>query len=176
MSSVHSLVLNSVIFAILSERGIGPRLYGVFPGGRIEQYLEVRCILLMYIFVLCTRISYLLSHFRSSSNALSCTFLPYLVLHAVATTSVRGASEARDQRRSCPVLQTHSFARYAPFQTTKFPFRRHEKVRLSHCKHVNLHYMVQLQFKNYFTLCNFLRNVLLNCTLFAQVYSFCSAK
>lgn len=41
LSSVHSLVLNSVIFAILSERGIGPRLYGVFPGGRIEQYLEV---------------------------------------------------------------------------------------------------------------------------------------
>ena len=54
LSSVHSLVLNSVIFAILSERGIGPRLYGVFPGGRIEQYLEVRLSTLLITDVFCT--------------------------------------------------------------------------------------------------------------------------
>ena len=54
LSSVHSLVLNSVIFAILSERGIGPRLYGVFPGGRIEQYLEVRLSTLLITNIVCT--------------------------------------------------------------------------------------------------------------------------
>ncbi|KAA3670728.1 uncharacterized protein DEA37_0010898, partial [Paragonimus westermani] len=39
-SSVDSIVLDSVNFAILSEKRIGPRLYGVFPGGRIEEYIE----------------------------------------------------------------------------------------------------------------------------------------
>ncbi|KAF7258491.1 hypothetical protein EG68_04934 [Paragonimus skrjabini miyazakii] len=41
-SSVDSIVLDSVNFAILSEKRIGPRLYGVFPGGRIEEYIESR--------------------------------------------------------------------------------------------------------------------------------------
>uniref|UniRef100_A0AAZ3QCB7 Ethanolamine kinase n=1 Tax=Oncorhynchus tshawytscha TaxID=74940 RepID=A0AAZ3QCB7_ONCTS len=36
---VDSLVLESVMFAILAERALGPRLYGIFPEGRLEQYL-----------------------------------------------------------------------------------------------------------------------------------------
>lgn len=38
---VDSLVLESVMFAILAERELGPRLYGIFPEGRLEQYLPV---------------------------------------------------------------------------------------------------------------------------------------
>lgn len=29
------------MFAILAERSLGPRLYGVFPQGRLEQYIPV---------------------------------------------------------------------------------------------------------------------------------------
>ncbi|ELW49002.1 Choline/ethanolamine kinase [Tupaia chinensis] len=39
---VDSLVLESVMFAILAERSLGPQLYGVFPEGRLEQYIPVR--------------------------------------------------------------------------------------------------------------------------------------
>lgn len=44
-SSVDSIVLDSVNFAILSEKRIGPSLYGVFPGGRIEEFIESRPLL-----------------------------------------------------------------------------------------------------------------------------------
>ena len=36
--------MESVTFAILSERGLAPKLYGVFHGGRIEEFLKVRTI------------------------------------------------------------------------------------------------------------------------------------
>uniref|UniRef100_A0A8P4K323 Ethanolamine kinase n=1 Tax=Dicentrarchus labrax TaxID=13489 RepID=A0A8P4K323_DICLA len=36
---LDSLVLESVMFAILAERMLGPKLYGIFPDGRLEQYL-----------------------------------------------------------------------------------------------------------------------------------------
>ncbi|XP_051580419.1 choline/ethanolamine kinase isoform X1 [Myxocyprinus asiaticus] len=39
LQGVDSLVLESVMFAILAERQLGPRLYGIFPEGRLEQYL-----------------------------------------------------------------------------------------------------------------------------------------
>ncbi|KAG2459933.1 CHKA kinase, partial [Polypterus senegalus] len=39
---VDSIVLESVMFAILAERALGPRLYGVFPQGRLEQYIPSR--------------------------------------------------------------------------------------------------------------------------------------
>lgn len=41
MQGVDSLVLESVMFAILAERTLGPKLYGIFPEGRLEQYLPV---------------------------------------------------------------------------------------------------------------------------------------
>uniref|UniRef100_A0A8C2K5W6 ethanolamine kinase n=1 Tax=Cyprinus carpio TaxID=7962 RepID=A0A8C2K5W6_CYPCA len=39
LQGVDSIVLESVMFAILAERELGPRLYGIFPEGRLEQYL-----------------------------------------------------------------------------------------------------------------------------------------
>lgn len=41
LQGVDSLVLESVMFAILAERSLGPQLYGVFPEGRLEQYIPV---------------------------------------------------------------------------------------------------------------------------------------
>ncbi|VDD75064.1 unnamed protein product [Mesocestoides corti] len=40
-SNINSVVLDAVIFALLSEKRLGPKLYGVFPGGRIEEFVEV---------------------------------------------------------------------------------------------------------------------------------------
>lgn len=37
----EALVLESVMFAILAERELGPKLYGIFPQGRLEQYMPV---------------------------------------------------------------------------------------------------------------------------------------
>ncbi|XP_031420518.1 choline/ethanolamine kinase isoform X2 [Clupea harengus] len=39
LQGVDSLVLESVMFAILAERTLGPRLFGIFPEGRLEQYI-----------------------------------------------------------------------------------------------------------------------------------------
>lgn len=41
IGNVHSVMRGLVGFTILSERKLGPRLYGVFAGGRIEEYIEV---------------------------------------------------------------------------------------------------------------------------------------
>ncbi|XP_041442570.1 choline/ethanolamine kinase isoform X4 [Xenopus laevis] len=42
LQGVNSLVQESVMFAILAERSLGPRLYGVFPQGRLEEYIPSR--------------------------------------------------------------------------------------------------------------------------------------
>ncbi|XP_053320930.1 choline/ethanolamine kinase [Spea bombifrons] len=42
LQGVDSLVQESVMFAILAERSLGPRLYGVFPQGRLEEYIPSR--------------------------------------------------------------------------------------------------------------------------------------
>ncbi|XP_077025423.1 choline/ethanolamine kinase isoform X2 [Tamandua tetradactyla] len=42
LQGVDSLVLESVMFAILAERSLGPQLYGIFPEGRLEQYIPSR--------------------------------------------------------------------------------------------------------------------------------------
>uniref|UniRef100_UPI00358FFAB3 choline kinase alpha-like isoform X1 n=2 Tax=Myxine glutinosa TaxID=7769 RepID=UPI00358FFAB3 len=42
LQEVDSLVLESVMFAILAERRLGPTLYGVFPQGRIEEFIPSR--------------------------------------------------------------------------------------------------------------------------------------
>ncbi|GMR40249.1 hypothetical protein PMAYCL1PPCAC_10444 [Pristionchus mayeri] len=41
-SDNEQLLTESVVFSILSERKLGPRLLGVFPGGRFEEYLPSR--------------------------------------------------------------------------------------------------------------------------------------
>ncbi|XP_060698747.1 choline/ethanolamine kinase [Hemiscyllium ocellatum] len=45
LQGVDSLILESVMFAVLAERALGPRLYGVFPQGRLEQYIPSRRLL-----------------------------------------------------------------------------------------------------------------------------------
>ncbi|GMR48040.1 hypothetical protein PMAYCL1PPCAC_18235 [Pristionchus mayeri] len=41
-SDIDQLLSESVVFTLLSERKLGPRLLGVFPGGRFEQYIPSR--------------------------------------------------------------------------------------------------------------------------------------
>ncbi|GMS95734.1 hypothetical protein PENTCL1PPCAC_17909, partial [Pristionchus entomophagus] len=41
-SDIDQLLTESVVFTLLSERKLGPRLLGVFPGGRFEQYIPSR--------------------------------------------------------------------------------------------------------------------------------------
>lgn len=41
----EALITESVIFTLLSERGFGPKLHGIFPGGRIEEYMDARPLL-----------------------------------------------------------------------------------------------------------------------------------
>lgn len=43
--AIESLITDSVIFTLLSERGLGPKLHGIFPGGRIEEYINARPLL-----------------------------------------------------------------------------------------------------------------------------------
>ena len=40
-SFITGIVMENVIFTILSERKLGPRLMGVFAGGRLEEYIPV---------------------------------------------------------------------------------------------------------------------------------------
>ncbi|XP_054289686.1 choline/ethanolamine kinase isoform X2 [Macrosteles quadrilineatus] len=40
--ALESLITDSVIFTLLSERNLGPKLHGIFPGGRIEEYIPAR--------------------------------------------------------------------------------------------------------------------------------------
>lgn len=40
--ALEALLTESVVFTLLSERGLGPRLHGIFPGGRIEEYINAR--------------------------------------------------------------------------------------------------------------------------------------
>ncbi|XP_075149280.1 choline/ethanolamine kinase isoform X2 [Haematobia irritans] len=42
--ALEQMITESVVFALLSERHFGPRLYGIFPGGRIEQYIPARAL------------------------------------------------------------------------------------------------------------------------------------
>lgn len=39
--ALEAMLTESVVFALLSERRLGPKLHGIFPGGRIEQYIPV---------------------------------------------------------------------------------------------------------------------------------------
>ncbi|KAG5680935.1 hypothetical protein PVAND_010411 [Polypedilum vanderplanki] len=40
--ALETMLTESVVFALLSERQLGPKLHGIFPGGRIEQYIPAR--------------------------------------------------------------------------------------------------------------------------------------
>nr|XP_029714363.1 choline/ethanolamine kinase-like isoform X6 [Aedes albopictus]XP_029714367.1 choline/ethanolamine kinase-like isoform X6 [Aedes albopictus] len=43
-SALESMLTESVVFTLLSERKLGPKLHGIFPGGRIEQYIPARAL------------------------------------------------------------------------------------------------------------------------------------
>ncbi|CAG9860949.1 unnamed protein product [Phyllotreta striolata] len=43
--ALEALITESVVFTLLSEQGLGPKLLGIFPGGRIEQYINARPLL-----------------------------------------------------------------------------------------------------------------------------------
>ncbi|XP_069356952.1 choline/ethanolamine kinase isoform X1 [Maniola hyperantus] len=43
--AMDAIVTESVIFTLLSERRLGPKLHGVFSGGRIEEYIPARSLL-----------------------------------------------------------------------------------------------------------------------------------
>lgn len=40
--ALDAILTESVIFTLLSERKLGPKLYGVFPGGRLEEFIPAR--------------------------------------------------------------------------------------------------------------------------------------
>ncbi|KAF3822339.1 hypothetical protein GH733_007713, partial [Mirounga leonina] len=42
LDGAEAMVLESVMFAILAERALGPKLYGIFPQGRLEQFIPSR--------------------------------------------------------------------------------------------------------------------------------------
>ena len=39
--ALEAILTESVIFTLLSERKLGPKLYGIFPGGRLEEFIPV---------------------------------------------------------------------------------------------------------------------------------------
>ena len=41
VSTPQALVSDIIVFALLSERNIGPKLYAIFPEGRLEELLQV---------------------------------------------------------------------------------------------------------------------------------------
>lgn len=41
-TSSSFVVQNSVVFALMSEKKLGPKLYGMNPQARIEEYIPVR--------------------------------------------------------------------------------------------------------------------------------------
>ncbi|NWU82034.1 CHKA kinase, partial [Onychorhynchus coronatus] len=42
LQGAEAMVLESVMFAILAERALGPKLYGIFPEGRLEEFIPSR--------------------------------------------------------------------------------------------------------------------------------------
>jgi len=40
--ALEAILTESVIFTLLSERKLGPKLYGIFPGGRLEEFIPAR--------------------------------------------------------------------------------------------------------------------------------------
>jgi hypothetical protein len=38
------VIVDQVVFALLAEKGLVPKLYGIFTNGRVEEYVEVRLV------------------------------------------------------------------------------------------------------------------------------------
>jgi len=44
-----TLLIDSVVCTLLSERRLGPKVHGVFPDGRVEEFVEAECLLVSEI-------------------------------------------------------------------------------------------------------------------------------
>ena len=44
-------ITDSVITMLLSERNLGPKLYGIFPGGRLEEYIPVSFMFTLFFYI-----------------------------------------------------------------------------------------------------------------------------
>ena len=83
-SFITGIVTENVIFAILSERKLGPRLMGVFAGGRLEEYIPV----ILKRFTQCLK----KSHFSISLQAKSLSssqFRKKAISHAISRKMAR---------------------------------------------------------------------------------------
>ena len=45
----EKIVTDSVISILLAERGMGPKVYGTFIGGRVGEYIEVISFYLLFV-------------------------------------------------------------------------------------------------------------------------------
>lgn len=54
--ALETVLTDTVVFTLLSERKLGPKLHGIFPGGRIEQYIPVSWQHFRYYWVLALEI------------------------------------------------------------------------------------------------------------------------
>ena len=55
-STLDFLVHNSVVFALLAERNLGPKPFGMYHDGRVEEFIKVRGptrISLMILYIIC---------------------------------------------------------------------------------------------------------------------------
>ena len=49
MDNIDAQITESVVFSILGHKKVGPQLFGVFPGGRLEEYIKVTIFLTLQI-------------------------------------------------------------------------------------------------------------------------------
>ena len=47
MDNIDAQITESVVFSILGHKKVGPQLFGVFPGGRLEEYIKVTIFLIL---------------------------------------------------------------------------------------------------------------------------------
>ena len=58
-SCMDVLVHNSVVFALLAEKRLGPKPYGMFFDGRIEEFILVRCSIFQHFWNYCVLIFFM---------------------------------------------------------------------------------------------------------------------
>ncbi|XP_077995106.1 choline/ethanolamine kinase-like [Glandiceps talaboti] len=44
LDTADSLMAETIVFTLLAERNIAPKVYGIFSGGRLEEYIPSRCL------------------------------------------------------------------------------------------------------------------------------------
>ena len=127
---IQSLVAESVIFTVLSERKLGPKLYGVFPGGRLEEYIPVRLRLPLLV-CRCDIV-----HVSSSSVRLCMWYnkrvLSHLLPPSVSVSAVLGTAEPRRQRTHRRTDGRHARAPSAAVQGADVDLGDHAEMVVCH--------------------------------------------